>query len=141
MGLKVDDLKGSWTLEDFILEKDGFPRPWREGAHGILIYSPDGYMSVSINSKSREHSWIDSLLFYAGTYEVDGDTVTHQVLNATGEKRIDKAMVRKGQLNGNILELVTEGSFGKATLRWEKHHSTTFHWSAFHQFHKCGGPG
>ena len=111
---------GTWHLKAFNLLKDGVVKPWRNGANGILIYSPDGFMSVSINSESSHESWLDTILFYAGTYEVHGDEVTHQVLNATSKDRINKSLVRKAVLISGILSLTAEGTYGKGSHRLAK---------------------
>jgi hypothetical protein len=112
---------GSWKLKAFnIRETNGVVRDWRPNAHGILIYAPDGFMSVSINSDQRGEAWSDSLLFYAGAYAFDGETVTHQVSNATSSERIGKPMIRKAILRGDELELVAEGDFGLAILVWKR---------------------
>ena len=118
--MKGFDICGTWHLKAFKLIKDGVVEPWRNGAHGILIYSPDGFMSVSINSDPTQKDWIDTILFYAGTYEVIGDEVTHKVLNATSGERISKTLVRKARFNSEVLSLTAEGSYGKAVIEWQR---------------------
>jgi hypothetical protein len=64
---------------------------------------------------------LDSILFYAGTYQVDGSTIRHQVTNASSPARIGKEMIRHATLEGDVLTLVTpQESFGRAILRWRR---------------------
>jgi Lipocalin-like domain len=77
-------------------------------------------MSVSINSDQAKSPWLDSLLFYAGTFEISENQVIHNVTNATEPKRIGTRMLREAILTGNRLSLIANGDFGTATLVWEK---------------------
>ena len=64
---------------------------------------------------------MDSVLFYAGSFNVQGNLVRHQVLNATDPNRIGKEMIRDAQLDSDgTLRLVARGEFGVATLAWVK---------------------
>ena len=112
------NLHGSWKLRSFEIVTEGVSSLWRAKAHGILIYSPYGYMSVSINSEQGTDEWVDSVLFYAGTYRVEGGTVVHDVTNATSASRMGSPMVRAAVLQGDELELSASGDFGKAVLVW-----------------------
>ena len=118
-------LHGSWILENFEIEKsDGSKSPWGESMSGLLIYSPDGYMSVSIHRKAKSvepDDILDSILFYSGTYNVSEDIIKHQVKNATSLDRIGKEEIRFYKLDGNLLHLYTsKQSFGIAHLTWKK---------------------
>ena len=125
MGLEI---VGTWLLEKFEIEDPtGNKRPWGHGCHGTLIYAPSGHMSVSINrqieSKSDNGSkdTMDSILFYAGTYAVDGSTVVHQVTQASDPNRIGKSLLRHGELAGDTLSLRSPlESFGTAHLKWKR---------------------
>lgn len=121
----MKSLHGSWTLENFEIEKpDGSKNPWGEAMSGLLIYSPDGYMSVSINRRPKSEEaqgQLDSLLFYSGTYSVSEDSIKHQVENASGLSRIGKEMVRFYKLENDLLHLYTsKQEFGVARLTWKK---------------------
>lgn len=120
--VKVDELVGTWKLKSFKLKKNDTWSNWRENPHGILIYSKEGYMSVSINSENKDRDWIDTILFYSGTYKIENDIVVHYVTNATDPKRIHKKMVRKlsGNEDGSLIKLSASGHFGEAILEWEK---------------------
>ncbi len=122
-----DKLVGSWSLQSFIITPSaGESRAWGRNARGLLIYTEDGHMSVSINRDPVEtgneaKDAFDSVLFYAGTYQVEGNKIVHQVSNATNLARIGKEMIRFAELSGDDLKLTTpQESFGIATLVWRK---------------------
>jgi len=124
---KLQEVLGSWKLESFDIEKlDKTVDPWGQGTHGLLIFSPSGHMSVSINRKleegtSSEKRIFDSILFYSGEYEIEGDQLLNKVSNASDPARIGKTMVRFANLEGDLLTLSTrQESFGRAILRWRK---------------------
>ena len=114
------ELVGSWSVKGFFIEDSAGRRDWRSGAHGLLIYASSGHMSVSINSEVGVSPFLDSVLFYSGTFQVRGDHVFHWVTNATDPNRIGKEMVRESAIVENLLLLTARGDFGTATLQWEK---------------------
>jgi hypothetical protein len=59
-------------------------------------------------------------LFYAGSFEVVGDTVTHHVRFATSGDRIGRDMVRKFSIENDLLHISAEGDYGSSVLVWEK---------------------
>lgn len=126
--MKLEQVFGTWRLVRFDLEDlEGQVRPWGKNTHGLLIYSPSGHMSVSINkdiepSEDGEFSdTLDSILFYSGTYAADGAVIKHQVTEASNPNRIGKEMIRHAKLDGELLELATpKESFGRAILVWKK---------------------
>jgi len=123
-------LPGTYTLESFEIENpEGVCTPWGVNTRGLLIYTPDGYMSVSINkdvdaaqSGDAEFEAIfDSILFYSGTYQLEGNLIRHQVTQASSPARIGREMLRYASWNGPCVTLVTpKESFGRAILVWRK---------------------
>lgn len=119
---------GSWKLKSFQIESpEGATRDWGQNTHGLLIYSATGQMSVSINkdvvweSESEHEDLFDSILFYAGTYQVQGNVIRHQVTEASNPSRIGKDMIRYADLSDKQITLTTpQESFGRAILIWEK---------------------
>jgi hypothetical protein len=119
---------GTWLLERFLIESpQKEQRNWGTNTHGLLIYSPSGHMSVSINRDVEKKSdvdgqnYFDSILFYSGTFEVDGEIVKHQVTEASNPNRIGKEQVRFAKLENDILTLTSpDESFGRAILTWKK---------------------
>lgn len=125
--LALQNIVGSWALESFDIEKlDKTVAPWGKNATGLLIFAPSGHMSVSINrdlgeGDSEAQRIFDSILFYSGTFRVEGDTVYNLVQNASNPARIGKEMTRFASLAGDLLTLTTpKESFGTATLRWRR---------------------
>ena len=122
------ELQGTWTLERFDIEpNEGAIRPWGKSTHGLLIYSSSGHMSVSINkdvereSENEAEDLFDSILFYAGTYKVEGNTIRHLVTEASNPARIGKEMIRYAELsNGQVTLTTPMESFGRAILVWKK---------------------
>ena len=119
---------GTWRLDSFEIEsKEGVRSPWGSNAHGLLIYSASGHMSVSINkdvvkeSSNELEDLFDSILFYAGTYQVEGNLIRHQVTQASNPSRIGREMLRYAEFNGDLITLTTpQESFGRAILVWRR---------------------
>lgn len=122
------DVIGTWDLQSFEIEDlQGNLRPWGAGVHGLLLYTNSGHMSVSINKNVEKKSDndgqnnFDSILFYSGTYSVDGKIIKHLVTQASNPARIGKEMIRYAVLQGDVLTLESpKESFGKAILKWKK---------------------
>ena len=123
-----NEVVGTWNLESFEIENTQKQvRNWGSNTHGLLIYTADGHMSVSINKDLEKKSDVeaqnifDSILFYSGTYSVDGSTIKHKVTQASNPTRIGKEMLRFAKLENNLLTLASpEESFGRAILKWRK---------------------
>ncbi len=129
MGAKVKNkIIGTWLLESFLIESpQNEKRNWGSNSQGLLIYTPSGHMSVSINrdvekkSSVEAQNYFDSILFYSGTFVVDGEIVKHQVTQASNPTRIGKEQIRFAKLEENILTLTSpDESFGRAILTWRK---------------------
>lgn len=123
-----DQVIGSWALERFHIEDStNVIHPWGTNATGLLIYTQDGHMSVSINREvepktdNDAKNIFDSILFYSGTYSIDGDLILHKVANASNPSRIKKEMLRYAHLDGDLLTLKSPvESFGRAILVWRR---------------------
>ncbi len=118
---------GTWRLENFQIEDEDGKRAWGKNLRGLLIYTLGGHMSVSINKDiesdgdNESENILDSILFYSGTYRVDGDKVFHQVTVASSPARVGKEMVRQARLDGDTLTLDTPPDASpKATLVWKR---------------------
>lgn len=125
--LAHSDIQGSWSLDSFDIEKlDKTVAPWGMNTRGLLIFAPSGHMSVSINrdlgaGENEAQRIFDSILFYSGTYEIEGEIIRHKVTNASNPARIGRDMIRYPKLEGDVLTLTTpEESFGRAILRWRR---------------------
>ena len=123
------EIIGAYKLKSFQIETlDGEVHPWGEEAHGLLIYTESGHMSVSINRKFQNNpdqhdaeNLFDSILFYAGTYTIEGNLIRHHVTEATSPSRINREMLRYAEWKDGALHLATpEEPFGRAVLVWTK---------------------
>jgi len=121
-------LVGSWSLVSFEIEDNEKKiTSWGKDAHGLLIYADSGRMSVSINktvendSENEMENIFDSILFYSGTYKIEGNLIKHQVTEASNPTRIGREMLRYAEFIGDTVRLVTpQESFGRAILVWKK---------------------
>jgi len=124
-------LFGSWELTKFeIISTDGSTTPFCENSTGIIIYEKSGHMSVSINcgehgadkvpSKKSPGDDYGGMLFYAGSFEIQGDSVVHHITNSSHTSLIGKDAIRKVETLTDT-DLVLTGKFGSGgqTLRIE----------------------
>jgi hypothetical protein len=124
--IKDSDLIGTWKLIDFKITKpDGQSKDWGPKSNGILIYDETGHMSTSINSGADVNEAAKDLdkhiLFYAGTYQLKNNQITHFVTNASNPLRIGKSLIRNAEIsNQKYLRLTADGDYGQASLLWEK---------------------
>lgn len=86
---------GTWGLDDYrLIRADGAIRkPWGDHVAGLLIYSPEGYMSATLMpSVRRKTTHLETpsssndmshrsarCIAYAGTFSVDAETIIHHV--------------------------------------------------------------
>jgi hypothetical protein len=129
VGMNFEQIVGTYKLVAFDIESpEGVKSSWGKNLHGLLIYAATGHMSVSINkdvdpdpTQSDSENLFDSILFYAGTYQIEGVVIRHQVTEASNPSRIGKEMIRYAEWAGNELRLKTpKEAFGQATLVWRK---------------------
>ncbi len=116
--IKQADLIGTWKLIDFKITKpDGQSKDWGPKTNGILIYNEAGYMSASINSGADVNEAAKDLdkhtLFYAGTYQLKNNQITHFVTNASNPLRIGKNLIRDAEITDQkYLKLTATGDYG-----------------------------
>jgi hypothetical protein len=86
---------------------------------GYLNYSPDGRMSAIMVRRDRpppaalptdedKRRLFESMVAYAGTFEVNGDRVTHHIDVSWNQSWVGMAHVRFFKLNGDLLSIATE---------------------------------
>lgn len=117
---------GTWILEksDNPLP-DGTVVPYCTGVHGMIIYTAEGYVSVSLNcgpkGEAAEPADISGRkFFYAGTYQFDGAQVTHNLLNASQENLIGSSFTRDVTIDGASLVLSGENQGQVFSAHWKK---------------------
>lgn len=119
---------GTWKLVSATqFNADGTIVPEQFGPHpsGFLTYTADGHMHAILTEGARPPLSVDDRVAapeaeraqafatgfaYAGTYTVTGDKVTHKVLVSTISNWVGQDFVRRFQLDGDRLTIVTEGA-------------------------------
>jgi hypothetical protein len=118
----ASDLHGAWHLAKWDYTVDGAFRgyPMGEDATGQIIYSPDGYMSAILSFADRPS--VDAVAFhqatpaerdaaaiayvsYAGSWDLDGEVVTHHVQFALFPNWQGTDLTRKVAWDGEVLIL------------------------------------
>jgi hypothetical protein len=133
---------GTWRLVATVIEdlSTGIKTDaWGAGPVGFINYGPDGRMMVinvragrdkpagAVPTATEAAELFKSMLAYAGTYAVDGDTVTHHVDISWNEAWTGTSQVRKARFDGNRVYLSAEpaldvatGKMSMRTMTWEK---------------------
>lgn len=107
MALTEKDLIGAWTLDEMYAEADDGTRthPMGRDAGGMIMYTPDGYMSAITHFADRfltaDHpsdedraEAFTSYFNYAGTWSLEGDTVTHTIRHALDPNMVGVSLSR-----------------------------------------------
>lgn len=137
-------LVGGWRLRSWVsIADDGSEAlPMGETPHGLVVYSADGKMIGIMGPGDRPRFATDDVtggtieerarafatfIAYGGSYEVDGDTVTHRVETSLFPNWIGTTQRRRWQLDetGRHLTmtsppLVLGGSTRIQRLTWER---------------------
>lgn len=135
-------LFGTWKL--LSLESrtiDGqITYPWGKNARGYIIYTQDGYISVSVMSADRSKyasgdmkggtieekaAAAETYISYCGKYEVQGDSVIHHIEISLFPNWIGIGQKRIFKIDGNRLSLDTspaliDGMEQTFRLIWER---------------------
>jgi len=133
-------LVGRWRLVSWsTAASDGaVAYPFGERAEGSIVYTPAGWMTVSLAKAGRERMPTDdivggseaeraaaysSYVAYCGTYEVDGSVVIHRVQMSMFPNWVGSEQQRQFELSGD--ELLTlrstvhiDGGPVVSELRW-----------------------
>jgi hypothetical protein len=139
-----DRLIGAWRLVSFeVRRNDGeVYHPMGQGLVGLLLYLPDGHMSVQLMSPDRPQfqtpaygagddlDWAKAArgyFAYAGRFTVDEakKSVTHHVEMALNSYWSGRPQTRAIRLDGDLLELSGEshaktGEIDTAYVRWRR---------------------
>ena len=115
------DITGSWRLVSWEVSSTGGEReqPFGADPKGLLIYSADGYMQVSIAPRMEGEGKGD-YLNYAGRFRLEGDTVVHEVELSANERFRDTEQVRRMELDGERLTLRADAGDRRHVLEWRR---------------------
>jgi hypothetical protein len=119
----IEAIIGTWSLVDYLLVRaDGVVRkPWGDDVAGLLIYTAEGFMSANLMPAVRKKAAHPDLLAalsaksqrssryigYAGTFSVEGDTITHHVEVSLFPSWIGLPQVRYYEISAESLILRT----------------------------------
>ena len=135
------DLVGVWSLVSWRqFRGDQVVLPMGENPEGRLIYTTDGWLSVNIMRRERQHmktgdfvtgsmaekaAAFEGYMGYTGRYEVRGGEIVHRIDCASYPNWIGDAQVRRPTLQDGLLSLqaavrIVQGVPVSATLEWRK---------------------
>lgn len=141
-----DALVGTWHLVSCVetdIETGTVFLPMGEHPRGLILYTPDGYMSAQLSAPDRTHFANDdmyrgtpreyvaagkSYLAYSGPYYVDEvrRTVTHEMAVSLFPNWTGQRQVRIARLEGETLHLATaapaifDGTLKTALITWRR---------------------
>lgn len=143
--MSPEALLGSWVLVDFTVSvDDGRPplQPLGADARGLVVYSPDGWMSAVLSRGDREAvsdsleeaaradaatkaAAFDTYLSYAGRWHLEGDVVHHTLALALVPGMVGRTLRRRVQLDGDRMTLAyprptRSGAVATYTLTWRR---------------------
>ena len=122
--MKAKDIVGTWQLVSYSCkdESGNISYPLGENAVGYIMYTNDGYMSVSMASKNRPNrssgdltggtkeekiAEAETYITYCGTYEFYEDRVVHNIEMALFPNRVGSSQVRYYRIKGSRIILTT----------------------------------
>jgi len=140
-----DKLIGAWFLQSYIeypVDGSSPSYPLGEDAKGLIIYSPDGFMSSQLMRTGRpafasgdwfrgtpqDYEQAGSYIAYSGPFDVDEETgtLTHSMFVSFFPNWLGQTQIRLADLVGDILHLgpkVPIQSAGKSVmskLQWRR---------------------
>lgn len=140
-----DRLIGAWRLRSYVAAPvDGSPafHPLGADARGLILYTPDGYMSAQLMRSDRpafasgdlargtaeEYERAAAYIGYSGPFTVDEETgiLTHSMAVSFFPNWLGQTQVRMAELDADILRLApdmpirAEGKDIMARLEWRR---------------------
>ena len=119
-----NQIVGTWKLLSYSsVDEDGeCDYPLGPNALGYIIYTTDGYMSVSMSTSDRPSHYsndvmggtdqekiadAESYISYCGTYELHNDRVIHNIEMALFPNRVGTSQTRYYKIDGDTITLTT----------------------------------
>jgi hypothetical protein len=140
--MRASALVGGWRLVSYETRtaEGGVSYPLGRDATGLILYTPDGHMSVALMSANRTNyasgdmrggtaeeklAAAETYISYCGRYELKGDEVVHHVELAFFPNRVGTPQVRTCSISGDTLTLSTppmliEGKQQTGHLVWRR---------------------
>ncbi len=118
----AEALVGAWHLVAWEIRRPEGQviLPFGPGARGLLLYSPDGWMSATVFEAGRcpleasvprkapleaRARAFDGFFHYAGRFHVEGDEVVHTVTTSLNPGLVGTTQRRRARLSGRGLSL------------------------------------
>lgn len=128
--LTAQDIIGDWELVSFEqLGPDGQVLKSDSASKGLLIYTASGAMSVSMyrevmtDDEDLKRNFVRDL-YYAGTYEIEGDVILHHSKIALHAQHRDQSLPRRARLEDSgrvlILEALSIEAKVLGNIRWRR---------------------
>ncbi|MEU0900711.1 lipocalin-like domain-containing protein [Streptomyces massasporeus] len=132
------DLVGTWELVAFReLDDEGggtSDGPLGPDAGGLLIYAPDGAVSVSMMRRESRYPGAPgptggqprttAYMGYAGTWRLEGTRLSHHVEVSTHTYQLGQDLEREVRLRGDRLDLIgrapVDGRYRRRMLTWRR---------------------
>lgn len=116
-------LVGGWLLESFVSRRGETERhPFGEHPTGLILYTPDGYMSAQLTPGPGA-----KYIAYTGRFHVDESsaTVHHDVMVSNMPELLESPQFRHASVDGDRLTLsasvtAAEGATTHSTLVWRR---------------------
>ncbi|BCY13451.1 lipocalin-like domain-containing protein [Actinoplanes sp. L3-i22] len=116
---------GTWRLVSFDqADADGRTLAGPLGAQprGLLIYTPEGHLSVSMMSTTAGQT--PQFMGYAGRWRIDGAHLIHQIHVSSRPDWIGAEQIREPELDGERMTIrttqVVDGQTRTRILCWER---------------------
>lgn len=135
MALQPEDLHGAWALDEWFVENGDGTRsaPFGRDAKGVIMYTTDGHMTAIVRTAERflpadrpndaqKVAAFESYFNYAGTWTVDGDSVTHRIEHALDPNLVGVEMTREVTHEGNRMVFLGTMADGrtKNVIVWKR---------------------
>ncbi|GGR11702.1 lipocalin-like domain-containing protein [Streptomyces netropsis] len=126
------DLIGAWQLESYVgVDEDGgvSEGPLGPDPEGVLIYSADRHMTVSMMRAGHEASPgggpVTRFMGYAGTWQLSERQIVHEVAVSSHRHMVGTRQVRGLTLRGDLLILsgtarTADGRQEQRVLNWRR---------------------
>jgi Lipocalin-like domain len=118
-------LVGAWHLESFVSRDEGTGlqrNPFGDHPAGLILYTPDGYMSAQLTPESGSE-----YIAYTGAFTVDEQTaiVHHDVVMSNRPGLLKQPQYRHARVDADRLTLSAtqtsaDGSTTRSTLVWRR---------------------
>ncbi|MEU7754829.1 lipocalin-like domain-containing protein [Micromonospora sp. NPDC049101] len=107
------DVLGTWELLSYVdvVGDDVRPGPLGDHPRGLLVYTADGHMSVSMMrtgpapESTGPDDQVETFMGYAGTWRASGSEIRHTVLVSAHSRMVGSELVRHAALDGDVLTL------------------------------------